>query len=397
MIHLFLLSFTNIPALSNFMSLPNFPAPGRIRHYMSRLEQEYTLPAKQFLNESLNENPLVTTVMVIFAVTSFTPVITSVALAVFTIVLALSACLVVLVGLALGLIVLLASTLFISGVLTVLVAGPLRLRRSIGRTSTPETETETEHSGPQTTSIPPFAAQGPPGGRTTAFRDFSSPFKHVSRKRRLFAVIVIGHLISRIRLPRVVRHSLIYRTLFGTRLFGPRPPPLQRALAFPSIIVRTVSWLPFKLALLPFRILGWNIPLLVCISLLIASPRLRAAARRALARGALRLSNRVAQSAPVAFALNLPWKAYTAAALAAGKEAIIVLVAFLRAQLEDLEAKVEQAAEAADTAQTQDEDAKTYEMVPPVVPDDVSGSTGVSASMSGEETLRARNVSTSGN
>lgn len=278
------------------------------------------------------------------------------------------------------------NALLSSVVLTLLLSavrrGGLRSRGAWFSERSPSAERET--SGSET---PRVSHDG--------FRALFAPLKRASWKRRLLPAIVIFHLISRIRLPRVVRYNPIYRTLFGPNLFGPRLPALQRSLAGPSTLLRAAVPLTFKLVRLPLRAFGWKTALLVYLAVVFLSRRRRAATRRAFGRGAVRLSTLLAQSVPVDLA-----QAYATTALARAKEAahftLALLVAILRAQLESLEASANPGETATSEAQAED---ATYEMVSPVVPAAAGGSADASTSSisvpgAAEETsgLRARHV-----
>ncbi|KAJ7472578.1 hypothetical protein FB451DRAFT_299451 [Mycena latifolia] len=378
-----------IVSLSNFLhhtfrrhnSMSFLPSPSKARDYMITLENRYAVPAKQFISDSFEQYPMATSVTAIFAATSFTPIVISAALAVFTICLAASTCLVTLIGLALCLAVVLSSALASSVVVTALAAEMLRLRRS---------------------GISPIDSSA--SDTNTARLRF--PRKRGGWKRRALAALVVflvWDVVSRIRIARIMRSRTIpdalSRAIFGYRH---RPALLRRILTVPVSALKLV-WLPLRLlasvARLPFRLFGGKMIIVVALILLVTSPRLRAAARRTLARAALRVSTAAGagglvllQSAPAAAVRALPWTAYTSATLAGGKQityrALAALVAFLRAQLEQLEDK----APASRSAPSSEE--ASYEMVSPIIPAGASGSTAVS--MPGDtaetSTLRERKV-----
>ncbi|KAJ7820355.1 hypothetical protein B0H14DRAFT_3876334 [Mycena olivaceomarginata] len=260
------------------------------RDYLSRLEQQYALPTKQFLKESYEEHPVATTVMVIFVASSFIPVVISVALAIFTICVGVSASLVTLLGLALCLAVLLLTALFSSVVITLLAVGVLHLCNPSGAfkahpTSTSDTPADT--SDP-TSTLPKnrFSWIKAIFSATNSTTSTLSPLlSRGSRKIRLLALVLICDAISRIRLPQFVRYNLIYRTLFGTSLFGPRRSShfLQRALSSPFRILRNVVWavlaLGVNIAAVPFHLFGWKAALAMYIILFILSPLRVIAAR----------------------------------------------------------------------------------------------------------------------
>ncbi|KAJ7655818.1 hypothetical protein DFH06DRAFT_1412866 [Mycena polygramma] len=349
----------------------------RGRDYLAKLEEGYGLPAKQFLKDLYDEYPLATTALVIFAATSFTPVVVSAALAVFTVCLAVSASLVTLIGLVLCLTVILSTTLLSSVLVTLLANGALRLRHSgdwLNTVRTPAAEAHQEVSDANPNPPKRRAPRMTPAvlvATKKIFRTLLAPLGR-SWKARILTTIILFDAISRIRLPRVVRYNLIYRTIFGASLFGPRRAHwLQRALSRPFALLRTVFWvvpvLGINIARLPLRIFGWKLPLAMCILLLVRF-RSKGFARRGLKRAAVVLSTAVGsgvtlvmRSEAAAKLRDVPWKAYTATAMAYAqvvRTVLTALVAFLRAQLEELEETPATPAGAGSHA----EDA-TYEMV----------------------------------
>ncbi|KAJ7769343.1 hypothetical protein B0H16DRAFT_1686164 [Mycena metata] len=354
------------------------PSPIRLRgrEYIAELERRYGVPAKEFLKESYEEHPLATTAVVIFAVTSFTPVVGAAALAVFTVCLALCATLVTIIGLgkcptgflellflivapALGLATLLSTTLFSSLVLTFLVAGAIRLRsarhlahQTVRRAAHDQTET------PEASSAPPKRRRFPgiPGMR---FRRSLGFHRRGSWKARALLLFILCEAVSRIRLPRVVRYTFLYRTLFGATLFGPRRTHfLQRGLSLPFILMRGALWmLPstgLKVARAPIRLFGgWKAPVTIYLVLLLLSPRLRAAARSRLAHtgrhlgaAAGRAARTVLRSEQVARVYGLPWKAYVATALEYAQVVLTLLIEFVHVQLAQLGDKAGEVPEA---------------------------------------------------
>ncbi|KAJ7016222.1 hypothetical protein C8F04DRAFT_1202910 [Mycena alexandri] len=410
------------------------PTRPRGHEYIAELERRYSVPAKQFLKESYEEHPLATTAIVIFAVTSFTPVVGAVALAAFTVCLAFCATLIIIIGLALGLATFLSTTLFSSLVLTFLVAGAIRLRsaRRLGRsTSRRAAHTET----PEATSAPSKRRRFPgiPGMRSGAFRRSLGFHRRGSWKARALLLFVLCDAVSRIRLPRVVRYSFLYLTLFGATLFGPRRTHfLQRGLSLPFALLRSAVWLlpstGLKVARAPFRLFGWKAPLTIYLVLLLLSPRLRASTRGRIAHAAKRLGTAtgraamvVLRSEQVAMVRELPWKAYVAAALEYAQAVLAVLIEFVRVQIEQLgemPVEVPSARSAEETAlsgstetlvappeetaatptQFQSEDTGSeYEMVPPVASGHGGDHDAVIPPMAtlenSTETLRFRKVS----
>ncbi|KAJ6472684.1 hypothetical protein C8R47DRAFT_1145872 [Mycena vitilis] len=378
----------------------------RGRDYLAKLEEGYGLPAKQFLKDLYDEYPLATTALVIFAATSFTPIVVSAALAVFTVCLAVSASLITLVGLALCLTVILATTLLSSVLLTLLVNGALHLRHSGDWFDTVRTPTtaEARQEVSDASSNPPKrrAPRMTPAVLVATKKIFKTLLAPLGRswKARILTTIILFDAISRIRLPRVVRYNSIYRTVFGANLFGPRRAHwLQRALSRPFALLRTVFWvapvLGIHIVRLPFRILGWKLPLAICILVLVRF-RSKGFTRRGLKRAAVVLSTAVGSGATLvlhseaaAKLRDVPWKAYTATAMAYGevvRTVLTALVAFLRAQLEELEETPATPSHAEDA---------TYEMVS-VAPVDTTiepvGCIRVPGASVEVSTLRARRI-----
>ncbi|KAJ7767004.1 hypothetical protein DFH07DRAFT_335359, partial [Mycena maculata] len=394
------------PSTTNMNSVPS---PRRIREHLSRFEERYALPAKQFLQQSFDEYPFATTVMVIFAATSFTPVVLSVALAAFVVFVAASTSLVALVGLALGLSACLLTTLFSSAMLTLLVAGALRLRTSRTWFSDFRTSTtvETEDAGINATPHrrgPRFRRARPFTTARDAFRGFFSPFKRGGYKTRLLALILVADLVSRIRLPRVVRYSPIYRTLLGASLFGPRHHAhfLPYILSRPLAILRAVVWVvPGFCVRLHFKMSRWSPlgPIILYSLVFLLSPRLRKAALRIISRAAMGLFAAACVGADIVAHSDV-----VASAVARGKELVQstfpLVIAFLRAVLENLEKELKTEAETeaesapVPSAPAQGEDATSeYDMVSPLDAGGAGGSTAVAGEVAG--TLRSRHVSVS--
>ncbi|KAJ6595527.1 hypothetical protein DFH09DRAFT_1134882 [Mycena vulgaris] len=360
----------------------------RLHEYMLSLQSQYVTPTKQFMEESFQEYPLATVRSSFRFLMTFTHCTSIVSLAAFSVCLAGSICFLTLIGLGMCFRLLSASvvfsTTFVSSAVTAaLGAGLLRIRSpglwiSDHRSATRTTEGQLQGAAPGP-HVQPVASKAIFTAKQ-AVRAIFPRFKGAGWKARLLAVTLFCELISRIHLPRVVRHNPIYRTIFDAALFGPRRSHIfQRALSRPFAILRVGSWvgptLGFKLVKLPFRLFGWKAPLIAYMLLLLLSPRLRGAARRVLARASVRLFDAAASgaivilnSAPVAVALDLPWK-YTATAFTCGKDP-------------------------SPAPQFPSEDS-TYEMVRAVSPTSPAASaSGMTAGgTSTGENLRARNVS----
>ncbi|KAF8144920.1 hypothetical protein K438DRAFT_1992287 [Mycena galopus ATCC 62051] len=379
------------------MSIDPPPSCSLWRQFVSEVKQKHALPAKQFLKESYEEHPLATTVFVIFAAISFTPVAVSAALAVFTIFVAISACFVILLGLALVLAVsaalaaftmfvaisacfvilsglalvlavILLTSLFSSALITLLGTGALRLNPGgwfkAHRTS--------QLSAPSDTSDPtltPPTTQLPWKMPVIPASTILSLLTRVGWKIGLLVVVLLSEGISNIRLPWHVRNHFIYRSLFGAGLFGPRHSAhfLGRVLSLPARIVRKLPWIVILIVTAPFQLLGWKFALALYLILANAS-RSRAFVRGktirvvAVAGLAVTAAVDVLRSQRVTEFRDLLWKWV--------HQALSAPIVFLRTELERLEASTQKPmqSEAEDTPpqQSQPEEA-TYEMVSPIV------------------------------
>ncbi|KAJ7114906.1 hypothetical protein C8R44DRAFT_795042 [Mycena epipterygia] len=375
-----------------------------VRDYMIRLENEYGIPAKRFIIDSFQEYPLTTSLLALCAVTSLTLGIVLVTLAVFAICFAVSSLFVNSIIVALCFALCMSTALLSFLVLAVFAAGLVCLP-SNGMWSSTSTSS-IDGQSPSSPNLRDIAVELSSGVKN-AFRPIFSPLKR-GLKARLLRTLVICDLISRIRLPRHVRHNFLYRALLGPTLFAPGGRHiLQRALALPFSILRAAVWfmpsLALRLVRLPFILFGWKTPLAVYLILLLLSPCLRVASQRAFSRVVIRVSTvadagtmAILQSPPVVRVRELPWKAYATVALTIAEESVHGLLAFLRAQLEEGPAvSVPIEAVSPPTEPSPSEDA-AYEMVSSVIPTDASGSMGgVSTSLSvSEDTveLRARKV-----
>ncbi|KAJ6452246.1 hypothetical protein C8R45DRAFT_1083456 [Mycena sanguinolenta] len=357
------------------------------------------------------------TAMVLFAASSFVPVVVAAALAILTICLAVSAALVILLGLALLLTVVLSSALFHSAVITLLGAGALRLVRSPGGWSSLKasfyTSSSTTSDAPSETSNPNPTPAGYAGDGSAAVprvalsgkNTYTLPFGVLplltrgSRKLALLAFVLACKAISVITSPRAVRHKRVFIPPIG----APRPnyprepyavPPLQRTLALPFDMLASL----LTLAAAPFRLLGWNLTVLAaCFTILIP-----------IARGSIWLGSTVLRSEAVAQLRAGLVRVWAAAALACERwvrGVLAAVVAVLRTELERWEAAAARAAASASNLQPgsvhveaavetkhdpQPEDAEAYEMVSPAG----TGNNGLSL---GEmSTLRARKISGGG-
>ncbi|KAJ7461855.1 hypothetical protein B0H11DRAFT_2056344 [Mycena galericulata] len=267
----------------DFMSLQSHPCSSGSRSH--RFEHRY-FEAMQFLNDSFERYPLVSVALSIFVATSIIPVVVFVAVAVFSIWLAFATSIVALVGLVVGLVgftlllvVFLSIALLASVILTLLGTGASRLCTLllVALSGTSGFTSRTDNSDAK-----PVPEAPTPSVFTEALCAETKDVFQGGNWKGPVAIIVISDILSRLTLPRVIRYSAIYRTLFGPRLFGPRHTHthvLQRTLSLPSrIIAREGRAAPVEI-------------LMLLTAALILSPRLRAAARRLIARGAMLLSN----------------------------------------------------------------------------------------------------------
>ncbi|KAJ7176116.1 hypothetical protein C8R43DRAFT_554564 [Mycena crocata] len=421
-------------------------APDNFRESLIEFQQRYWNPGKQFVKESFQENPGATIAVATFAAT----VLTLLPLALFSICLALSLTLVVTIGIGMWLlkqilntykydkrtgptlIVLLSTTAVSSLFILTLIAGAAFGLRKRGFTQDGSSASASElTTQPTTPSDPRSPPVSPRAAIATAKRILNAVvrrfLKRGSWKTRLLAGILVADLISRIRLPRVVRYNFFYRIFLGASLFGPRRNhPFQRTLGRPFRTISGAAWLARRVGLgavfLPARLFGWKAPLMVYLTLLAFSPRVRAHARRNISCLAYRAwaaagagTTAILRSETAQQVLDLPWKAYTETVLACTKEiaysTLALLIAFLRTQLEQLEESTVEAppaeAESAPAAQesvppatdkstpestpSQAEES-TYEMVAPVLIADTAGSTAVPEDST--QSFRARRIPT---
>ncbi|KAJ7058567.1 hypothetical protein C8F01DRAFT_1148581 [Mycena amicta] len=322
--------------------------PNHLREAINRFEDVYALPLKDYVKEAYAQSPLITAALVVFALTSLTPVVSALALAVFTVCLSVAACIVALIGIALCLAVFLSTTLISSTAVAFLGLAIARLRHRSVSTVIPHTEENaeaTEHIPAPNKHRPSFYLPRFFSGLSARFR--ASAGRPRRRRTHIIFVILACEVISRLRLPRWLRYKKLYRTLLGTALFGPRGQrghPLQRLLSLPFFLTsRSFFILSFFLRVL----LSKSFISLLLVALVI-SPRLR--------RGALRRSVQLGRAAYTRFGhselaealKSVPWKQYTAMGLEQGgaiaRSTIALLIAFLRA-LEETAADAQRARE----------------------------------------------------
>ncbi|KAJ6460808.1 hypothetical protein C8R47DRAFT_117309 [Mycena vitilis] len=184
----------------------------------SGLETEYVGPAKQFLTESFQAYPAATTTAVIFAVTSFVPVVSAIALTVFASFVALAGTLVVVVGLALSLAVVLSRTLVFSVVVDFLFqfrsGGAAAQRSADGRSR------EERHRHLNIQQPPPRRLHSPQNLHHDHPLLSSAPLEYPSLPNRtpLLAFLLLRNPLARTLLPRWLRyHALATRTSSAAR------------------------------------------------------------------------------------------------------------------------------------------------------------------------------------
>ncbi|KAJ7121470.1 hypothetical protein C8R44DRAFT_981597 [Mycena epipterygia] len=270
-----------------------------IRSHLNSLKHNYGQPTKQFLTESFREYPLITSTAAVFAMMSLAPLVSAVALALFSCILAVTVCFLTVVALALCLSVILSITLVLATVTTLLASGALWTGRSTRGAAAEETRAEETRTEGRRTPGPRITDDWVPQRASAALkrtvRLLASPIKSTGWKSRLLAFVLFRNIFARIFLPRAVRYHRFYPVVFGSKR---SPHPLKwvilRAL-WPLIsIVSTFAKITsvfITIALLPLRLisavgLGWEAVLSACVLALLFSPRLRAAAGKGIVRGA---------------------------------------------------------------------------------------------------------------
>ncbi|KAJ7131545.1 hypothetical protein C8R43DRAFT_1024682 [Mycena crocata] len=300
-----------------------------IRTRINSMEDDYGRPAKEFWTESCKEYPTITSTLVVFAILSFAPVVSAIALTAFLCFLAVTVCAVGVVALVLCLSVLLSVTLFFSTVTTVVVSGLVRLggARSEAQEATAERAAPFFAAG----STLPVYVQKATGVLHRASRFFAFPVKSTGWKTRAVAFLLFRNLFGRIFLSRRVRYHPAYPIIFGSNRTphplrwvlldilhfilerGERAQGTERAgggtVRWPrgrsgqerveprtsatgpilgpfSLVVRLVTTV-VKVVFMPVRLLGWEAVLAVCVLALLSSPRMRTAVAAKLTRGAV--------------------------------------------------------------------------------------------------------------
>ncbi|KAF7315494.1 hypothetical protein MIND_00064700 [Mycena indigotica] len=357
--------------------------PNHLRETISRFENVYVKPMKEYVKEAYTQSPFTTTVLVIFAASSITPIVSAVALAFFALCLSLAVCSLAILGIALSLAIVLSTTL-VSSTALALVGLAIARRKSIFAAR--DTNNRGQDSEAIDSDSTPEAVKPRPRSFAHIFARLRPRAVHPQRRKLRLLLFIAGcEVISRLHFPRIIRYSFLYRTFLGPTLFGPwgqRGHPLQRLLSLPFFLTRRSVRILFPLL--------WSKPLIFfTLGAFILSGKLR----RNLIRFTIRLgrtSYARFQQSELADALgSVPWKEYAATGLehgeAMGRAMIASLVALLRA-LDDATAE-SRAGNAQDgptaTSQVsgpQDNDStESYEMVPPAAEQTTS-------------TLRARNT-----
>ncbi|KAJ7463947.1 hypothetical protein FB451DRAFT_1561899 [Mycena latifolia] len=178
-----------------------------IRGHLQRMDDAYLQPAQRFLKESFQEHSLMTSMLAVFAVASFVPIVSAVALALFTFILAAAGFLVTLAALGL----LLSIALSITFVLAVIITGAVWAIKSLTtKTNDPVAEpTTTNPAGPTVADYHIYLQRG------------YAVLKSIRRrtpgwKSSLLAFALFRNLFARIFLPRVVRYHPFYPYVFGS-------------------------------------------------------------------------------------------------------------------------------------------------------------------------------------
>ncbi|KAJ7136673.1 glycosyl hydrolase family 7-domain-containing protein [Mycena epipterygia] len=233
--------------------------------HLNTMEETYGRPAKQFFRDSFHAYPVATSVLAVFAVISFVPVVSAIALALFACFLAATGCLIILVAVALFLSVVVSVT-FVFSAITTLMAHSLRR---------PFTETVT---GPTTAGAEGLTSSNHNNYTQHACAVLDStaytPLKASSWTSRFLAFLVLRNPVACTLLPRKVRYHRFYPVfLFGSNR---KPYPLKWVLL--RHVSRISAFVCWPLHIISPR--GWAALLAVCILLVLFSPRARSAARR---------------------------------------------------------------------------------------------------------------------
>ncbi|KAJ7267974.1 hypothetical protein C8J57DRAFT_1469338 [Mycena rebaudengoi] len=255
--------------------------------FLAQMENIYVAPAAQFVEESFKERPLVTSIMVIFAFLSFSPVLATVGLAFFIICLASAVCFLAVLGLALTLSFILSITLVLSATVSL---GIYSVSQRRSWTLHTQTVNATQHDPDPSSVGNPHPRAVLPSAPTTAkrwMRILTFPIRKMGWKSRLLTFLVARHILQRTRLfPRVVRYHPIYRLIFGT----PRPRkdffmtlltlvfvPFNMVFRAARAVTLTTIAVPIALLRGLFRVVpgGWMKFIVLAVVLLRLSPKLR--------------------------------------------------------------------------------------------------------------------------
>ncbi|KAJ7806566.1 hypothetical protein B0H14DRAFT_3152894 [Mycena olivaceomarginata] len=317
--------------------------------YLNRIESDYVRLAKQFLTQSFEKYPTATTIATVFAVTSFVPVVSAIALALFASFLAVAGLLTTLFALGLSLLVVLSATLVFSAAATILVSNIPRFG------GLPEQTRDGAATEPAD-NLTGFGRRRSPMRRAfTAFRNRFSK-KGLNRRARFLLPLffLFRNTFARIFLPRVVRYHPFYPVVFGSTR---TPHPLK------WVLLRLISpFLEFVAA--PFKIVR-----------LVLGVVLELGVESVLIAGVLFL-----------FASSHGREAR--------KATLAAVVGFLRETLESLEKMRDTpTAEPSASTETPATEAAEDKTVPSVVPPgQAAGATGVSTTDGVSSEVKARNV-----
>jgi len=261
--------------------------------FVHNLETEYGRPAKDFIAQSFRECPTITLIGVVFSAISFVPVVSTIALAlivcflatiaiVLAVVALVSGALFVVFTLALLLSTILSAAFALSAITALVMSGVVRCRTPRAETQEAVTTAPANCPGSISTYLIPVERA------FTALQDkahaLGLPFRlpgFGQRRSRLFALILLRNPLARIFLPRWMRYRYFFPWVFG---LNRTPHPLkwvilrgvwavQRSL---SPVFKAVSFLLVKLPRLAYRLLadmGWDSVLIVCVLVVLLSPR----------------------------------------------------------------------------------------------------------------------------
>ncbi|KAJ6528787.1 hypothetical protein DFH09DRAFT_1371184 [Mycena vulgaris] len=228
-----------------------------IRGHLHRIDNAYWQPAEQFIRESFQEHRCLASTLAVFAVMSFVPVVSAVALASFICILAAAGCLLTIVALGLLLSVTLSVTLVFSAILTLMASGAIWSVGSLGR----------QGDAPATEPTPTITAV--PNSHHIYLQRAYTGLKHVLQKApgwkwSLLGFVLFRNLFGRILLGRAARQHRFYPYVFGSnRTAHPLKwvliDALDMLLSIPSRLISSIN----------------VVVLTACLLLALASPRVR--------------------------------------------------------------------------------------------------------------------------